>query len=725
VAIASIASGDAIAQQRTPPADSVASLRSFQSDAELESYLQRITSLAADAQAREDSGWGALCGSKFNITRRSMRVPQSLASGNVVVRVSVSDTAGRTISGANLDIDDSGIQATTRENGDALLVIPTDKISKSHRMSLMARGVSYIFRRGHFEAYAGDTIDVAISLCNNQMVLQQAVSTTGGPANARADFGPVEQQGVDEGDDVRVFGRFVLILRRGRLFSFDLGSDAGRRRTLRLVGFMNLYGAVGNTVFRPYYKIMLRGNQVVVIGYDNSEHEVEIQLLRIADDGTVSRTAMHQLRVNCEYVRCAARLAGEKLVLFSSIPLNSRSADPLSPLPAVRRVYPNSEPEVFRPLVTPQRIFRFPSDSLIGSAPFLSAVTICDVKLPALSCEARVIIGPRDDDYDVSPTATYVWTHEGDHPNVLRPNESAMTLFRVPLSGHSPQAIRLTGGPFGRLAPNEDARGILHLFASGDREAAALFTIQRADFGDGTRDAPASAHRTLPITKGGDVRSQFVGSWLFYSVGGGYLRYRSPTTTLFALPVEGGEPRRINLPYYVERIATMDSGAIVVGTAAPFALYFLRIKPSATSPFNGHFALANPSHMEYEDEAFVQGAIGSERGVLAIPGSGYGRSDSTHWVTGSTNVVFVRTSPRGFLKVGSLSIKPGSPESDSLEVQSGWFDDWYGNTRGIFVGERVFALIGYELIEARMVDGRLVERQRINFMPGVDQRGWQ
>jgi len=208
-------------------------------------------------------------------------------------------------------------------------------------------------------------------------------------------------------------------------------------------------------------------------------------------------------------------------------------------------------------------------------------------------------------------------------------------------------------------------------------------------------------------------------------VGGGYLRYRSPTTTLFALPVEGGEPRRINLPYYVERIATMDSGAIVVGTAAPFALYFLRIKPSATSPFNGHFALANPSHMEYEDEAFVQGAIGSERGVLAIPGSGYGRSDSTHWVTGSTNVVFVRTSPRGFLKVGSLSIKPGSPESDSLEVQSGWFDDWYGNTRGIFVGERVFALIGYELIEARMVDGRLVERQRINFMPGVDQRGWQ
>ena len=461
-----------------------------------------------------------------------------------------------------------------------------------------------------------------------------------------------------------------------------------------------------------------------MVGYDISERRVEIQLLGISDDGVVSRRATHQLRIDCEFGGCVARLTGQKLVLFSTIPLHARTADPLSLLPAVRRIYPNAEPEAFRSLATREQIFPFPNDSLIGSAPFLNTITMCDVQLPALTCEVRVLIGPREEDYDVSPSAVYVWTHEGDHPNLIDPGDGAVNLFRVPLSGNAPQVVRLTGGPFDELSLNEDARGRVRLFASGNREIATLFTLQRADFGDGTRNAPASAARTLPIDKGESVRSQFVGSWLFYSVGGGYFRYDKPTTTLFAVRTDGGEPRRITLPYYIERIVPMDSDALVVATAAPSALYFLRIDPTSPSPLTGRFTLANPSALEDEGEGFFYSAIRADHGVLAIPGSGYGRSDSTHWVTGSTSVVFARTTPRGFAKLGSLSITPGAPESDSLEVQSGWFDDWYGNARGFFVGDRIFALIGYELIEAQLFGGRLVERRRINFMPGVDQRGW-
>jgi hypothetical protein len=735
MSMVSIASGDALAQKRASNAESVTpSLRSFQSDAELDSYLRRIASLALDAQAREDSGWGALCGSKFNLTRRSMSTAQSLPSANVVVRVSVRDTAGKSVSNAMLDIDGSGVQSTTHENGEGILVIPADKLPKSRRVSLTARGMSYKFRRGQFRAYPGDTIDIELSLCDFHMVLQQAVITTGGSTGARADFGPVEQQGVDDGDDVRVFGRFLLILRRGRLYSFDLGSDRGHKRAPRLVGFMNLYGA---TEFRPYYTLMLRGNQIVAIGYHNSERELGIQLFRIADDGVVGRTASYQFRVDCMYVRCAAHLAGDKLVLFSTSPFNARSTDPLSPLPAMRRMIPDSVPEDFHSLVTPQRIFRFPEDSLIGSAPFMNTFTTCDVKPSSLSCRARVIIGPRDDDNYVSPTAGYVWTHEGDHADVLRPNEGSVTLFRIPLSSDAPQAIRLTGGPFDQLSLSEDDRGSLRLFASGDsyygprsqpagaaREVAALFTIQTTDFGDGTRDAAAAAHRTLPLDEGEHVRSQFVGTWLYYSVGGGYFRYASPTTTLFAVRTDSGIPRRMDLPYYIERIAPLASDAMVVGTAAADTLHFLRIDPSSTSPLSGRVALANPSNPESENFEFSYRMPGFRQGLLAIPGSGYGRSDSTHWVIGSTSVVFVRATPRGMFRLGSLSMTRGIPESDSLEVQSGWFDDWFGNSRGIFVGQRIFALIGYELIEARIVDGRIVERQRINFMPGVDQRGW-
>lgn len=43
--------------------------------------------------------------------------------------------------------------------------------------------------------------------------------------------------------------------------------------------------------------------------------------------------------------------------------------------------------------------------------------------------------------------------------------------------------------------------------------------------------------------------------------------------------------------------------------------------------------------------------------------------------------------------------------------------DWYGNARPIFLGDRVFALLGYELVEGRIDGGRLRERRRVDFAP--------
>jgi hypothetical protein len=293
----------------------------------------------------------------------------------------------------------------------------------------------------------------------------------------------------------------------------------------------------------------------------------------------------------------------------------------------------------------------------------------------------------------------------------------------------------LGGGPFDNLSLNEDANGTLRIFASGSerfaprptavaREDAALFTLRSPNFGDGNGTAPDSTHRTLPLDVGGGVGSDFVGRWLMYATDGPYFRTTTPTTTLFAAPIESGETRRIKLPYYVERIAHVRVGAIVIGTATPFALHFLMIDPSLQHPLVAHFALRDASGEEYEGDKFVSATLGA-RDLLAIPGSGHARNDSTHFVRGSTSVVFVGTSPHGFARLGALSITRDVAETDSLEVPSGWFEDWYGDTRGLFVGARVFALIGYELIEARIVEGRVVERQRINFMPHKDQDGWQ
>ena len=62
--------------------------------------------------------------------------------------------------------------------------------------------------------------------------------------------------------------------------------------------------------------------------------------------------------------------------------------------------------------------------------------------------------------------------------------------------------------------------------------------------------------------------------------------------------------------------------------------------------------------------------------------------------------------------------------------------DWYGNARPIFLGDRVLALMGYEIVEGRLQAGgwrfdeptgapapeQIVERRRVSFAPNAAWR---
>lgn len=732
-----ISSASALAQS----VDSAApSLHSFESDAELQSYLKHVASLASAAKAREDEGWGALCGSQFKVTHRSMNPGASASSRDVVLHVVVSDTGGTAVAGALLNVDDDpATGVTTDQKGLAVVRIPAEKLLESHETMVTARGMGYKYRNGHFEASPGDTIDIALSLCPFRMVRQQAVSTGAGSSGARDQFAAGEQNGVDEGSDTKLVGRILVILHRDRLYSIDLGAPGANSRTLRSLGFINVPDVGINSMTMRYDRFVVHGNRIIVLGYDVGESKVEVEFFRLEMDGALRREGAYQIRVNCKYSSCRARLAGDKLVLLAGIPLNMRSKRPLSSLPALRVWHPDSAAVEYRPLVTARRVYRFPIDSLIGSLPYLSSITTCDVATPKFDCEARVIVGPRDGDYHLSRNALYIWMHEGrDHPDVLRSSEAPFALFRVPLADSGPRALRITGGPFDQLELNENSAGSVRVFASGRARhgsgavadsgggaAAALLKLRADDFGDGTREAPPSSRRNLPLEVGENVRSRFLGRWLLYAIGGGYYRYDTTTTTLFAVDVDGGEPQRIKLRYYIERIAAKDSDAMIVASGGGYALHFIGIDLSSKPMLSGKFDLGEPSENERESGPFSYHASDRRHGILAVPGKGYARSDSSHWVRGSTSVVFARSSKGRFTRLGALSITPKIPESDSTEAPRSWYDDWYGNARGIFAENRIFALIGYELIEGQIVNGRIVERQRLNYMPKDGQIAWK
>ena len=58
----------------------------------------------------------------------------------------------------------------------------------------------------------------------------------------------------------------------------------------------------------------------------------------------------------------------------------------------------------------------------------------------------------------------------------------------------------------------------------------------------------------------------------------------------------------------------------------------------------------------------------------------------------------------------------GEPEQDNIPGYSCEVSctDWYGNSRPVFTDGRVFGLSGTELIEGRLVAGRIRELRRLN-----------
>ena len=79
--------------------------------------------------------------------------------------------------------------------------------------------------------------------------------------------------------------------------------------------------------------------------------------------------------------------------------------------------------------------------------------------------------------------------------------------------------------------------------------------------------------------------------------------------------------------------------------------------------------------------------------------------------------------PAAFTPLGRLEARPAQARDDGCKASC---VHWYGNARQIFVGERVFALLGYELVEGQVAGNRrsecIDERRRANFAPPAPPR---
>ncbi len=95
-------------------------------------------------------------------------------------------------------------------------------------------------------------------------------------------------------------------------------------------------------------------------------------------------------------------------------------------------------------------------------------------------------------------------------------------------------------------------------------------------------------------------------------------------------------------------------------------------------------------------------------GLLGLPVL---RLAENQWVA---EMRFLHRGNRILSDFGHLGATPGPRVDDGCKASC---VDWYGNARPIFLGDRVFALMGYELVEGDASGQSIRELRRVDFAP--------
>ncbi|HYC95299.1 MAG TPA: hypothetical protein VEB39_06320, partial [Sphingomicrobium sp.] len=245
----------------------------------------------------------------------------------------------------------------------------------------------------------------------------------------------------------------------------------------------------------------------------------------------------------------------------------------------------------------------------------------------------------------------------------------------------------------------------------------ALLSVPIPSMGDGSGTAPRSRYRQLPPV-GRDAwnfQNRFVNGHVLY---GGHGYQGGQHSTLVAAALRGGPVAELRLPHAVERLDQLVQDGVVIGNDPRGGLTFTAVdlrRPAAR--IGSSFTFPAASQGENRSQAFFfrpDNADGSS-GVLGLPITTRLESQYARFLGSGSSILFLRRENRLFDMAGRLDADVRRAVDDACVASC---VDWYGNARPIFIGNRVFALMGYELVEGRLArGGQIGEVARVNFAP--------
>jgi hypothetical protein len=618
------------------------------------------------------------------------------------------------------------------------------------------------------EAPADECFDID---CIGSSDGDQTVVVTGSRISSPASPSITNNQktGVDEGDIVKLIGRYLVILQDGRLFSVDLGEAQGE---MRVAGRTNVYDDPDDDAW--YDEIVVNGDLVAVLGYSYVRDASEVTVLRLGKDGGFRRIDKFFINSGDYYDddNYATRLIDNNLVLYTPIDLYWAARNGAIPeWPVIRRADDydaDGEPidGVGRPLLAAADIYKPVQTTL---RPVLHAVTVCPLgRRGPTSCRTRAIIGTWQKEYYVSQDAAYLWiegsgyqaapliTKRGGCDKLTAAERQGLhsLAYRMPISGRPAGFLRVSGRPFDQFSLDTSETEFRALLADvipeqcNDAEdpwrgvdySTAYFSAPLKSFSaSGSR--PALDRYVETPGPGYDVENRFTRTHVVYGARSNWTSYPpepgdSPQSSqVVAVPFDN--PRaftELTAPHGVIRVERAGDTVVLTGYRDATGLSVSTLDLRAAPKFAGAVVLTGRYETEGRSHAFnsLVGEDGS--GLMGLPTATLESESGRWWWRSETSDVSFLSLGADLApaSIGSLdatlvpAIRDDLDGDDDIDAAdkppaalSGYqcevsCVDWYGNSRPIFIDDRVFALTGFELIEGAVVKNRIIEVARID-----------
>jgi hypothetical protein len=530
----------------------------------------------------------------------------------------------------------------------------------------------------------------------------------------------VQHAGVDEGGIVKLAGDYLVVLRRGRLSTVRVGAGA-----LEPVSSSPAFGPDVDPRGAWYDELLLSGNTVVVIGYSYARGGTEVGLFEMSRAGELTHKGTYHLRSNDYYSsrNYASRLIGTKLVFYTPLYLNPFGADPYAQFPAMRKWRTGATPSDWKRIAPATRVYRTDEEPDPFAGVALHTVSVCDLATADLACESTAVMGPPGRVFYVSPSSVYVWTASWRRST----EAAASSLLRIPLDGSAPSALKTAGSPIDQLSFLEGDDGMLNVLVRsngrGDGMWAAetnagdlaLLRVPLRSFSDGRDSAPANAYRALPKMPGYAVQNRFVGKYLLYGAGSGWRRPQATAQSqLYAVQYASGQVFDVTLAHAVDRLEALGSNAVAVGSDGK-DLHFTSLRLARYPSAADRYTRKDAAQGETRTHGFFYKPADGEDGLLGLPVIGGSEPGARQLRRESAAVLFLRNEGLRFTELGVLEARPADAGHNDGCMAS--CVDWYGNSRPIFIGGRVLALMGYEIVEGAVTAERIVETRRVSFAP--------